>query len=151
LRIVSAGGAAGEVDGVHRRLGAGVVEAPLGQAEAPRQLAGDDDRAVGRGGEVGAFVDPPLDRCPDRRVGVADAHHPEAVVEVDVFVAVDVPDAAALAALEVNRPGIVFLEGGGDAARHHFDCPGEGLGRGAGAVAELLLLGLGQRRDSPAV
>ena len=95
---VAAGGAAGEVDGVHRRLGAGVVEAPLGQAEAPGQLLGDRDRAVGRGGEVGAFVDPRLDRGADGRVGVADAHHAEAVVEVDVFVAVDVPDAAALAA-----------------------------------------------------
>ena len=64
---VAAGGAASEVDGVHRRLGAGVGEAPLRQAEAALQLGGDGDRAVGRGGEVGAFVDPRLDRGADRR------------------------------------------------------------------------------------
>ena len=148
---VAAGGAAGEVDGVHRRLGAGVVEAPLGQAEAARQLLGDGDRAVGRGGEVGPFVDPRLDRGADGRVGVADAHHAEAVVEVGVLVAVDVPDAAALAALDVDRPGVVLLEGGGDAVGHHLDRPLVGPRRLGGAVAELLLLGLGQGGDAFAV
>ena len=56
------------------------------------QLLGDDDRAVGRGGEMGTEIDPRLDRGADRRVGVADAHDAEPVVEVDVLVAVDVPD-----------------------------------------------------------
>ena len=101
---VAAGDPAGEVDRVHRRLGAGVGEPPLRQAEAVGELLGDDDRAVGGGGEVGAEVDPRLDRVADRRVGVADGHDAEAVVEVDVLVAVDVPDAGALAALEVDRP-----------------------------------------------
>ncbi len=96
--------AAREVDGVHRRLGAGVGEAPLGQAEAPRELLGDDDRAVGRGGEVGAQ----RRRARRRRATIAGLAWPmhidaEAVVEVDVLVAVDVPDLRALAALEVDR------------------------------------------------
>jgi hypothetical protein len=148
---VAAGGAAGEVNGVHRRLGAGVGEAPLRQAEAIGQLGGDGDRALGRGGEVGAFVDPRLDCGADRGVGVADAHHPEAVVEVDVFIAVDVPDAAALAAGQVDGPRFVDLEGGGDAVGHHLQRPLVGPSGGAGAVAEGLLLGLAQRRDPLAV
>ena len=115
---VAAGRAAGEVDRVHRRLGAGVVEAPLRQAEAAGQLLGDRDRAVGGGGEVGAFVDPRLDRGADDRVGVADAHHAEAVVEVDVLVAVDVPDPAALATLRDRRARVVGLKGGGNAVWH---------------------------------
>ncbi len=148
---VAAGGAAGEVDGVHRRLGAGVVEAPLRQSEAASELARHRDRAVGGGGEVGAFVDPRLDRVADGRVGVADAHHAEAVVEVDVFVLVDVPDAAAAAAREVDRPGVALLEGGGDAVGHHLDRALEGPRRLAGPVAQLLLLPLGQRGDALAV
>ena len=85
------------MDGVHGRLGAGVREAPLGQPEAPPQLLGDDDRALGRGGEVRAARRAGRDRGDDRRVGVADAHDAEAVVEVDVLVAVHVPHARALA------------------------------------------------------
>ena len=85
---VAAGGAAGEVDGVHRRLGSRVGEAPLGQPEAPGQLLGDRDRAGG--GEVGALVNAALDSGADGRVRMPDTHHPKAVVEVDVLVAVDI-------------------------------------------------------------
>jgi hypothetical protein len=103
------------------------------------------------GAEVGAAVDLGLDRRPDRRVGVADAHHPEPVVEVDVLVAVDVPDPAPRAAVDVDRPRVVFLERGGDAARHRPQRPLVGLGRARGPVAVALLLGLGQLGDPPAV
>jgi predicted XRE-type DNA-binding protein len=40
---------------------------------------------------------------------VALDHRPEAVVEVEQLVAIDVPDARALAALEVDRPRVAQL------------------------------------------
>ena len=52
----------------------------------------------------------------DDRVRVPLRHRAEAVVEVDVLVAVDVPDALALAAVEVDRPRIAQLVRRGDAA-----------------------------------
>ena len=52
----------------------------------------------------------------DRRVRVPLRHRAEAVVEVDVLVAVDVPDPLALAALEVDRPRVAQLVRRGDAA-----------------------------------
>jgi hypothetical protein len=68
---------------------------------------------------VGALVVAGLDGLADLRIGVPDAHHPEAVVEVDVLGAVNVPDQGALAAIDVDRPGVVELEGGGDSPWHH--------------------------------
>jgi hypothetical protein len=59
---------------------------------------------------MGALIDPGLDSRPDRGIRVTDAHDAEAVVEIDVLVAVDVPDRGALAALDVDGPGIVRLE-----------------------------------------
>jgi hypothetical protein len=50
-------------------------------------------------------------------MGVADDHHTEPVVEVDVLVAVDVPDLAALAAVGEDGLRGSVLEGGGDTAR----------------------------------
>ena len=85
-------------DRVHRRLGAGVRVAPARQAPAALQVLGDDDRVLGRGGEVRAARVALLHRAPDRRVRVALDHRAEAVVEVEVLVAVDVPDARAVAA-----------------------------------------------------
>ena len=115
---VAPGEAAREVDGVHRRLGAGVGEAPVGEAPAAAQLLGDDDRALGRRREVRALVHLRLDGGGDDRVGVADAHDAEAVVEVEVLVAVDVPHLRAAAALDVGRPRVVALERRRNAARH---------------------------------
>ena len=115
---VAAGGGAREVDGVHRGLGAGVGEAPLRQAEAAHELLGDDDRALGGRGEVRAAPGALAHRGHDGRVGVAHAHHAEAVVEVDVLVAVDVPHVRALAVGEVDRPRVGGLEGARHATRH---------------------------------
>ena len=94
-----------------------LVNRHCGRPKRRVELLGDDDRAVGGRREVGAEVDPRLDRRADGRVGMADAHHAEAVVEVDVLVAVDVPDLRARAALDVDGPGVVLLEGGRHAAR----------------------------------
>ena len=76
------------------------------QAEAAVQLLGDLHRLLGGGAEVGAERGALADRRDDRGVGVALDHRAEAVVEVDVLVAVDVPDARALAALDVDGPRV---------------------------------------------
>ena len=122
LRIVSRPvSRAGDPDRVHRRFGAGVVEAPLRQAEAPRKLLGDLDPVLGRSGEVGAQSDALLDRLDDRRVRVALRHRAEPVVEVPELAAVDVPDDRALAALEIDRPRLSHLVRGRHASGQ--DCP----------------------------
>jgi hypothetical protein len=107
---VAPGGGAREVDGVHRRLGAGVGEAPLRQAEAALELLGHHDRALGRGGEVRPAPGALAHGGDDGRVGVAHAHHAEAVVEVDVLGAVHVPHVRALAVGQVDRPRVGGLE-----------------------------------------
>ena len=53
---VASGDRPHQVDRVHRRLGARVVEPPLRQAEPVGQRLGDDDRVLGRLGEVGAHA-----------------------------------------------------------------------------------------------
>jgi len=65
------------VDGVHGRLGAGIGEAPLREAEAPLKLLGDDDRAIGGRREVGAEVDPRLRFLSLDGVELARAHRLE--------------------------------------------------------------------------
>ena len=50
------------------------------------------------------------DRVDDLRMRVADHHHPEPVVEVDVFVAVRVPHLAALAVIGEHGLGLGVLE-----------------------------------------
>ena len=54
---LATGGGAHQVDGGHRRLGAGVGEAPQRQPEAAGQLGGDGDDVGHRLGEVGAGGD----------------------------------------------------------------------------------------------
>ena len=52
---VAAGGGAGEADGAHRRLGAGVDDAHhLDRGEAVANLGGELDLALGRGAVAGA-------------------------------------------------------------------------------------------------
>ena len=148
---IATGGAPREMDRGHGRLGAGVDKAPLGKAEAVRELLGDHDRAVGGGGEVGAEVDPRLHRRAHCRVGVTDAHDAEAVVKVDVLVSVHVPDAGARAPLHVDGPGVVLLKRGGNAVRHHLHGTLVALLGGWRALAQLCHLALGQRGDARAV
>ena len=148
---VAARGAAGEVDAVERRLGAGVGEAPVREAEAVAQRLGDDDRALGGGGEVRALVHARLHGGGDGRVGVADAHDAEAVVEVDVLVAVDVPDLRADAALEVDGPGLARLERRRNAAGHDQAGALVVLLRAARAREEALALTLGELGDPASI
>src|SRR5260370_16632812 len=68
-------------------------------------------------GEVRAQGGTVADRLDDQWVGVRDDNDAEAIVKVDVFVAVDVPDTAAFAVVDEDRLGRGVLEGRGHAAR----------------------------------
>src|SRR5215213_590798 len=85
--------------------------------------------------EVRALVHARLDGGADDGVGVPDAHDAEAVVEVEVLVAVDVPDLCARAALDVDGPRVVLLELAGHAARHDAGGPLEVLARAGGPLS----------------
>src|SRR5262245_5250938 len=83
----------------------------------------------------------------DRRMRVALHHRAEAVVEVEVLVAVHVPDARALAASEVDGPGVTRVERGRDAAgqrRARSPEHGSGRGRALGEQARLALAQLAE-------
>ena len=145
---VAAGQGARDADRVHRRLGAGVVVAPPRQPEAPREFLRDDDSVLGGRGEVRPEPDPLLDRLRDRRVRMPLRHRAEPVVEVPELAPVDVPDRGALAPLEVDRPGLPHLVGGGDAARKDGARPREHpLGR-LRRLVEPLALARGQLLDA---
>ena len=116
---VAAGVGARDADRVHRRLGAGVRVAPARHAGSGARAPRRPRRVLGRRGEVRARAVALVDRAADRRVRVALDHRAEAVVEVEHLVAVDVPDARAVAALEVDRPRVAHLVGRGDAAAEH--------------------------------
>src|SRR6266566_1727169 len=58
-----------------------------------------------------------VDRLDDQRVGMPDHHDAEAVVKVDILVAVHVPDPASLAMIDEDRLGRRVLEGRGHASR----------------------------------
>ena len=74
------------------------------------QLGGDQRVVLDRLGEVSAPRGPGADRLHHQRVGVTHEHDPEAVVEVDVLVAIDVPDPAALPVVDEHRLGRRVLE-----------------------------------------
>ena len=153
--LVPAGHAAGDADGVHRRLGAGVGEAPHAQAVALDELLGDVGVGLARGDEEGAGVELLLDGLAEDGVDVAGEEGAEAHVHVEVAVAVDVLEPRALGLRSHDGVRLVGLERGGDAEGQRFaGASGGGLGlRGALAVAGELglddLLGpLGEARVS---
>src|SRR5205807_8942857 len=101
-----------------RGLGARVGEAPLRKPKSPRELSRDLYILGHRLREVRALGYAVTDRLDDLGMCVSDHHHPEAVVEVDILVAVDVPDPAALSPLHEHRLGGGVLEGRWDPSRH---------------------------------
>ena len=135
-------------DRVHRGLGARVRVAPAREAPAAVELLGDDDGVLGRRGEVRALRVALLERRADDRVRVALDHRAEAVVEVQVLVAVDVPHARAVTALEVDRPRVAQLVGRRHAARQHGVRALVHLAGCGGGRVEALLLAVDQLADA---
>ena len=114
---IASGEAARQPNRIERRFGAAVRESPLRLPEPARQLLGDDGVVDHRLGEVRPFCGPFADRLYDLRMRMADDHHAEAIVKVDVLVPVDVPHTAALAVIDEDRLGRGVLEGRGNPAR----------------------------------
>ncbi len=99
-----AGVAAGQADGGHRRLGAGVGEAHLlGARHRSLDQLGDLDLDLGGRGEQGALRRRFANRLHDARVRVSQRQRPIRHHPVDVLVAIDVVDAGARAALDEQR------------------------------------------------
>ena len=101
---LAAGGGAGEADRAHRRLGAGAGHAHhLGRGDAGDDLFGQLDLGRGRGAEAGPAGRGLGHRRDHRRVGVAEDQRAPGADPVEVAVAVDVDQLAALAALDEDR------------------------------------------------
>ena len=114
---VAARGGAGDPDGVHRRLGAGVHEPHPVDLEATADLLGERDGRLGGDREVDGPLGRALDGRDDLRVGMADDVHAESAVEIGVLGPVDVPDLRPLPLPQVDRVGVVALEVRGHAGR----------------------------------
>ncbi len=108
--LLAAGVAASNADGVHRGLGAGVAEAHEVRAESGSDLLGQRDAILDREGVAGAVRHAALEGLGQERVRVAGGQHAECHVEVDVLVAVRIPDAAASRIAHEQRIRIVCLE-----------------------------------------
>ena len=100
---VAPGVRAHQAAGLERRLGAGVAEAPQRKPEPIGQVLADHVEVLRGLREVRAALGLALDRLDDLRMRVARHHRAVAQMEVDVLVLVDVPDAVALAAVDVDR------------------------------------------------
>jgi hypothetical protein len=78
-------------------------------------------------------------------------HRAETVVEVPELAAVDVPDAGAFAALEIDRPRLAGVVRGRDAERHHLVRALEHALRLLRRLLEAVALALSQLADALAV
>jgi hypothetical protein len=105
-----------QVDGVHGGFGAGVGETPAREAEPAGEFLCHRDRVRGRLGEVGAVLGLAGYGPGDGRVGVAGQGGAVAAVQVDVLVAVDIPDLRAAAVTQPDRLRRGDLPARGDAA-----------------------------------
>ncbi len=137
-----------EANGVERRLGAGVGEPHLGEPEPTRQLLCHPQRGLARSGKVSTTARRLTDRIGDHGVGMTHHHHPEAVVEVGVLVAVDVPHLRTLAVGDVHGMRRLVLERRGHPAGKHVARPIEQLPRLGGATGETLQHLFGQFGDA---
>ncbi len=108
--LLAAGVSAGDADGVHGRLGAGVAEPHEIGAEASLDLLGQDDAVLDGEGVAGAVGDTALKRFRELRMRVAGGEDAEGHVEVDVLVPVRVADAAAARIGHEQRVRLVGLE-----------------------------------------
>ena len=102
--LLAAGVGAGDAHRVHRRLGARHGQAR--HVDPAGQLADELDRpdlVLARQAEADAAAHPLVDVVVDPRVAVPEDDRPIAHPQVDVLVAVVVPDQPALAAIDVDR------------------------------------------------
>ena len=113
----------GDADGVHRRLGAGVGEAPHRQPVAVAEQLGDLGVELARRDEQRAVVELRLHGVAHGRVHVAGEQGAEAHVVVDVLVAVDVDHPRAGGVADDDRVRVVGLEARRHAEREHLARP----------------------------
>ena len=132
---VPTGGPLGDADGVHRRLGARVGEAPHRQPVAVGQQLGDLGVEL-----AGVTYSVPssswaCDGGPHGRVHVTGEQGTEPHVVVDVVVAVDVDHVGAGRVAHDDRVRVVGLEARRHAERQDLAGPGRGGLRAGGALA----------------
>ena len=97
--LLAPGVAASHTDGAHGRLGAGVHHAHhLDRRDGPADEASELDLDGRRRAEARAVVDDGMQSAEHLRMAPAEDHRSPGRDEVDVLVAVDVPDVGALAA-----------------------------------------------------
>ena len=119
----AAGEGAGQTQAVHRRLAAGAGEADKLQAGNRRaQQTGEFGVQFIFVGAGGAAVQHRLDGAAHARVAVAEQRGAVAATEVEILAAVQVPDAAAVGSVEVERmaDGAIDARRGADAARERL-------------------------------
>ena len=126
---VASGGGSGEADGAHGRFGAAVDETDhLHGGEAEVIDGGESDFAIRWGRRSWCRADGLGEGGDDALVGVAGDERAVAGDIVDVLVAVDVDNVAALAFFNEERgsaDGLERADGGGDAAGHELSGFGE--------------------------
>jgi len=135
--LVAPGVAARDAHGVHRGLGPGHGHPCL--ADPAGHLLDELHRldlVLGGEGEADPAPHPLVDVVVDARVAVAEDHRPVAEPQVDVLVAIDVPDATALATVDVH--GVVA-----PGSEVRVGAAGHGL---LGTAVQLPLAGSAERR-----
>ena len=145
---VPAGRAAGEADGIHRRLGARVGESPHRQPVAVAQQLGDLGIELAWGDVQRAVAQLGLDRSVHHRVHVPGEQGAEAHVVVDVLVTVDVDHLRPGRMAHDDRMWVVRLEARRDAEGQDTPGPLRGPLRFGRARLVLIELALGDQLRS---
>ena len=132
----AAGESAGESDGAHRRLGAGIDQPHvLDRRDGRDDQFGQFAFGLGRGAEACAAGDRRFEGRDDGRMGVAENHRSPGADVVDVAVAIDIEQIGPRPALEKQRLAADAAERPGraiHAAGHEL------LGAGKGEMAEIM-------------
>lgn len=136
-QLVASGIGTGKPNGHQIGFGAGRSEAQaLGRRDQALHAPAPFELQFMAGRRVGAQDDLAIDRLGQRRVGVAQQECSVTAVEIDVFVAVDVPLSPALSPLDIDRvrghvPRVMH-----DAAREDLVCVGDQMARANRAFPE---------------
>ena len=119
--LVAAGSGAGQADGVHGRFRTAVAEAHHLDRKAVADFFGQLPLHVVGHAEHGAGAEAFFDGLHDRGMAMSGHERAEAQVVIDVFVAVEVAEFAALSFFHKNRIGIVSAIVAGYAQRNAFE------------------------------